>query len=288
MRKIFLSLALLFMGGIAPVWAQVRVELNLGRLEFLQYEAITATVKITNMSSRPLIFGEVDEDWLSFRIEDAFGNIIPRTALFRGTEYVKIDPGMEATRSVNLTPMYSIHKPGRYKVEAVVRVNDRTFRSTPKPLEIREGKLLWQDRIGVIDPDSNREEFRSFALIQFPRVGDPFLYLQVLGENNQMVYATTRLAPIISSGSIAAEFDRDQRLHVLFQTDPKAYGYYVAENDGKQVDAAVYTSYNSIPKLKIDPQRRIGVVGGNRQADPNSGVPQAPRFIPPPLPPSRN
>ncbi len=286
MRNLFIFAALYFVSTVLS-WGQVRVELNLNRLEYLQFESISATVKITNMSARPLILGEVDIEWLTFRIEDPFGNLIPKASGFRGTESIKLDPGREATHTVNLTPLYSIRKTGRYKVQAVVRVDDRTILSTPKPLDIREGKLVWQDRLGVLRPDK-LEEFRIFSLIRFPRVGDPFLYFQVRGEDNGVIYATTRLAHVIDSDSSVAEFDKDGRIHILFQTEPRAYGYYVAENDGRKVEAAIYTSYNSTPKLKIDSQRRIGVVGGERQVEPGSGAAQSPRFIPPPLPPSRN
>ncbi|MDZ4742918.1 MAG: hypothetical protein SGI98_05805 [Verrucomicrobiota bacterium] len=265
-------------------WAQVRVDMSLNRLDFLQYENVTAKVKITNMSSRPLIFGEVEDDWLTFRLEDSYGNIMPVRKNYRQAPYIKIDPSVEAEQSINLTPLYSFHNPGRYKVRAIVSINGKTFSSLPKPLEIREGKLIWEEQVGLTTKD-NQEEFRIFSLIQFPRVGDPFLYLQVRDENSGLVYTTTRLGPVINPSNAVAEFDKQFNIHILFQTHPKAYGYYEADKDGRQIDTAIYTSYNSNPKLKIDAQRLIGVFGGQRQADENSATPPAPRFIPPPLPP---
>lgn len=267
---------------IGQLRAQVQSEISFDRIAYLQYEPILANVTIVNQSARPLVFGELDDDWLQFRILDEFESELPQARTYQKSPSIKINPASEATKTLNITPLYSIRKPGRYRIAAVTTVNGRTFRSRPKVIEIREGQTLWQQQAGFLDKNQN-EEFRTFSLIQFPRFDEPFLYMQIAGQDG-IIYTNTRLAKILNPDSVRAEFDNERRIHILFQTEPSAYGYYVADKDGKKVDAAIYTSHNSNPILKVDARRVVGVVGGDRQRDNDPDMPAMPRFIPPPLP----
>ena len=77
----FTLLILLAMLAVAPVRAQLTVDLNIKRRMFISHEPILATVTIRNLSGRDLILEDTAQmPWFSFQVNTKNDRIVPLDA----------------------------------------------------------------------------------------------------------------------------------------------------------------------------------------------------------------
>ena len=92
--------------------------------------------------------------------------------------------------------------------------------------------------------------------------------MQVSSAEGAHVFKVTGLGPLVSFSSPEAQVDRISQLHVLWQSGPQSFSYAIIGPDGSLVARDVYDNYNSRPRLTVDTNGQVVVLGGVRRPKP--------------------
>ncbi len=278
--------------------AQVRVDLSLRRSLFIRYEPLIATVTITNLSGHDLELNDLDNHkWFSFNIihvqpGDADSPVPPYNADYSLTP-VQIPAGGSITRAVNITPLYPLTEYGIYRVRAAIfDAQSRRFYSSNPPLniEITEGRMLWQQVVGVPDSDKGSGQTRTLTLLSHRLPDQTQLYLRIEDKQNGLIYCTHQLGKIVSFNKPEVEIDMQNQIHILQNTSPKMFLYSKIGLDGRILDRKEYSGSNeSRPTLRRNTAGSYQVVGGifldpAKQAEEKAAPPPSVSDRPVPLP----
>ena len=278
-RKMLLMLAL---GIIAflPVrlHAQILVDLSIKRVLYIAYEPLLATVRITNLSGNPLLLADVEgKKWFGFQVETLDGRPIPPSNPDYEIDPIKVGPGESITRTINLVQLYPITDFGSYRVRASVYSAELSnyFSSPPLSVEITEGRLLWQQTVGVPATDGIKGGNRTISLLSHRLTERTDLYLRIEDKAAGIVYCTHRLGDYISYGKPDIMLDASNTIHVLQNNIPHEFIYTKVGLDGKILDQLSYNAPKTRPQLKRFDDGTISVVGGtlfDPKATPTPGI----------------
>jgi hypothetical protein len=261
-------LALLF---VARVSAQVSLELSLDQDQFLPSEAVPLTVKITNRSGQQLHLG-ADAEWLTFNVESTDGFVVIKNAEVPVLGAFDLETSQMAIKHVDLQPYFSMGKPGRYRVIATLRIKDWSSQmaSAPKTFDVIHGAQLWQQDFGVPDGTNAAPEARKYTLEQANYLKEQLrLYVQVSDAAEARIYKVTALGPMVSFSHTEAQVDRASRLDVLWQTGGQSFSYVVVNPDGSVGRQEIYDNFVSRPRLTVDGNGDVVVLGGTRRLKSN-------------------
>jgi hypothetical protein len=263
-----LVLAVGLLGAIADASAQVRVDLSLHRSLFIRYEPLVAIVSITNLSGRDLNLADQDNHkWFSFHIESAAGALVPPYNPDYSLSPVQIPAGQSIKRAVNITPLYPLSEYGIYRVRATVfDPESKRFYSSNPPLnvEITEGRMLWQQTIGVPDDGKNEAgQTRTATLLSHRLPDETQLYLRIEDRENGLIFCTHQLGRLVSFNKPEVEIDAQNQIHVLQNTAPRMFLYTEVGLDGQILDRKQFAgSTESRPTLRRNTAGGYQVVGG--------------------------
>ncbi|MDX2226798.1 MAG: hypothetical protein SFY92_06895 [Verrucomicrobiae bacterium] len=261
-RILFLGFLLLLTGVFPLLHAQVGVRLEFPRNEFLTYETIPAEVTLHNNSAETVTLrGTEMNRWLNFRIRDNHDNIIARAGDFREDKDLVLEPGQQAARIINLTRLYGLRRPGRYSVRAEVTANNTTV-SPSKFIFIEEGIPLRRLKLHYKDTETGKNDVTDVTLIEYPKTGEPRLYLRMESDTRNAVLCNISLMPLLMKETIQTQVDGESNLHILFRTGPRAFGYVAFDCQGRPIALDLYTNTNSNPSLKVTENREVLVEGG--------------------------
>ena len=271
MKKPALLLAIF---GIATwsVRSQVSVEVAFDQDQFLRGEAIKAAVRITNLSGRDLHLGGED-DWLNFRVESRDGKIVHTSADVPVKGEFVLESGKRATKRVNLEPYFNLGQAGKYSVTAEVRIKDwdEERKSRPTSFYVIEGAKLWEQEFGVPKTGANAgaiPEVRKYTLQQANYVkGQLRLYLRVSDQSGGQVLRTALVGTILSFSHPEPQVDKESNLHLIYQTWARAFTYSVFNPDGELVKQEIYDYVDSRPRLHVDNNGVISVLGGVKRIE---------------------
>lgn len=267
--KTFLVFGLAIL-GLCRASAQVTVELSMDQEQFLPSESIPLAVKITNLSGQQLHLGETP-DWLTFNVESSDGFVVIKNSEVPVVGKFDLDSSQEAIKRVDLQPYFSITKPGRYRVTATLRIRDwaAEISSAPKHLDVVSGAPLWSQKFGVPGGTNVVPEVREYTLEKANYLKEQLrLYVQVSDADEQRVYKVSSLGEMVSFSHPEAQVDRMSRLNVLWQTGAQWFGYAVVNPDGTIAEQDTYDNYYSRPRLAVDVNGKVVVVGGTRRPKP--------------------
>lgn len=286
--KTFLA-GLLALMVISRVSAQVDVVLSLDQEQFLPSESVPLTVKITNRSGQQLHLG-AEADWLTFSVESSEGFVVIKNAEVPVDGEFDLETSQMATKHVDLQPYFSMTKPGRYKVIATLRIKNWAAQvaSLPQRFDVISGALLWSQDFGVPDGTNAAPEVRKYTLEKANYLKEQLrLYVQVSDGALSRVYKVTALGPVVSFSRPEAQVDRSSRLNVLWQTGAQGFNFAIVNPDGSIEQQDVYDNYYSRPRLTVDENGQVVVVGGTKR--PKSGelpVVRPPNELPQVMPPA--
>lgn len=258
------------------VRAQVAVEVvfDQGQDQFLRGEAIKAGVRITNLSGRTLHFG-ADDDWLTFTVQSGEGSVIARVADVPVRGEFDVESASRATRKVNIQPYFNLNQSGRYGVVANVRIKewDQAKKSEPKPFFVIEGARLWEQDFGVANAASSATnappEVRKYTLQQANYLKDQLrLYLRVSDQSGARIFNTVPVGQILSFSRPEPQIDKFSNLHLIYQSWARVYSYSVFTPDGELLKRETYDYVGTRPRLQVDKDGIVGVVGGVKREKP--------------------
>ena len=266
-----LALLLVFaLAPLAPLGAQVSVEVVLDQEHFLSGENLTAAVRITNRSGQTLHLGG-EADWLTFALESRDGRgIVVKNSEPAVLGALTLETTKVATRRVELLPHFDLARAGRYNIIASVRIKDwdQTLTSKPKSFDIINGAKLWSQDFGVpAEGTTNRSpEVRKYTLEQANYLRTQLrLYFRLTDANGERVLKVFSLGPMVSFGTPEHQIDQASNLHILFQNGARAFSYTVINPDGEILVRQTHSYAGTRPQLQLDKNGRLTVAGGARQ-----------------------
>jgi hypothetical protein len=270
--------------------AQILVDLSIKRVLYVAYEPLLATVRITNLSGNPLLLADVEsKKWFGFQIETLDGRPIPPRDPNYEIEPVKVSPGESITRTVNLTQLYPLGDFGSYRIRSTVYAAELGgyFSSPPLTVEITEGRLIWQQTVGVPGQMEGMGSSRTISLLSHRLPERTDLYLRIEDKSSGIVYCTHRLGDFLSYGKPEIMLDSVNTIHVLQNSQPRLFVYSKIGLDGKILDRVSLNAPKEKPQLQRSNDGTVVVRGGfpfDPRATPTPGIIQKLSDRPVPLP----
>ena len=263
-RCLCLLAVLLALAGTERCVAQVDVTLSFKRRLFVLYEPIVAVVSIDNLSGRPLVLDNADQQrWFGFTIETGDGRPVPPNNPDYELAPVAIAPGEKLTRAVNITPLFPLQEFGPYRIKATVYAAPfgRFFSSRPETVEITEGRAIWQEVVGV-PGEAGPPELRTVTLLSHKLSRSTRLYARIEDKEGGKIYAMHQLGPYLTFGRPDVMLDLRNEVHVLQNSSPKQFLYTHLGLDGEILGQQAYLEFRGTPALVKDERGEVKVVGG--------------------------
>ena len=249
--------------------AQVTVDLSLNQEEFLPGESIPVAVKITNRSGQQLHLG-AEPNWVTFSVEAEDGTSVIKNSEVPVMGEFDLESSQMGTKHVDIAPYFSINRPGRYTVTATLRIKawGVEMNSAPKLFDVIEGAKLWSQDFGV-PAASGIPEMRRFTLEQASYLHDQMrLYMELSDAAEARIYKTLALGPTVSFTRPEAQVDRTSQLHVLWQSGAQSFLFCLISTDGTILNREIYDDFGIRPKLVVNENGDVLVVGGVRRPKP--------------------
>ena len=258
MNRLLPCVALFFVALSAR--AQIQVDLKFKRLQYIAYEPVIATVRITNLAGRDIeLRDDNDQHWYGFEVTANDGRLLaPLVQLPEAP--LQIAAGTSVTRKIDLTERFQVGDPGVYHVRANVYFADlnKYFYARAKVFEVTTARPIWQKTVGVPGSD----EVRTYSLMTNRFSDHTSLYVRVEDKSRGLVFSTYSLGRVIAFDEPHAEIDRENRLHVLQCAAPRLWAYSVVGLDGKLLQRADYAQTRNAPHLRRLEDGRVAVAGG--------------------------
>jgi len=245
--------------------AQVTVDLSIKRTIFVAYEPLLATVRITNLTGARLLLADVQaKKWFGFQIETLDGRPIPPSDSEYEIAPIQIEPGDSITRTVNLTQLYPLGDLGSYRIRASVYAAELSsyFTSPPLTVEITEGRLIWQQTVGVPGGAGIEGATRTISLLTHRLADRTDLYLRIEDKQAGVIYCTHRLGDCISFGKPEIQLDAENGIHVLQNNIPREFIYSKVGLNGKILERLTYSAPKDRPRLVRANDGSVAVQGG--------------------------
>jgi hypothetical protein len=245
--------------------AQVTVDLSIKRTIFVAYEPLLATVRITNLSGGRLLLADVQgKKWFGFQVESLDGRPIPPSDPDYEIPPIQIEPGDSITRTVNLTQLYPLGDLGSYRIRASVYAAELSsyFTSPPLTVEITEGRLIWQQTVGVPGGAGIAGTTRTISLLTHRLADKTDLYLRIEDKQAGIIYCTHRLGDCISFGKPEIKLDAENVIHVLQNNIPREFIYSKVGLNGKILERMTYSAPKERPQLVRANDGAVSVLGG--------------------------
>jgi hypothetical protein len=267
---------ILLLAWARPLRAQVSVEVRQERQQFLVGEPLEAAVRIINHSGQPLHLG-AEADWLTFSIVSKDGLFVSKTSDAPVAGEFVLESSKVGTKRVDLAPYFTLTTPGRYEITATVYIADwkRGLSSPPAPFDLIEGSKLWEQVVGV--PDAARAngapEVRKYILQQanYTR-GQMRLYVRITDASG-LTRKVFPVGPMVSFSRPEPQVDKSSNLHVLYQDGAHTFLYTVCDINGAVTTRQTYDYIDRRPRLTMNRDGDIAVLGGVRRIAANDVPP---------------
>ncbi|MGA9452417.1 MAG: hypothetical protein WBW41_13865 [Verrucomicrobiia bacterium] len=262
--------------------AQVSVEVALDQEQFLPSESVPVAVRITNRSGQTLHFG-ADPKWLTFSVESADGLVVIKNSDVPVTGEFDLESSQMAIKRVDLAPYFVLSQVGHYRIIATVRIKEwnAEVTSPAKGFDVINGAKLWSQDFGLPAPAgvTNRApEVRRYSLIEANYLRSQLrLYVQVSDETEARVFKVSAVGPLVSFSQPETKLDRFSNLHLLYQSGAQTFTYTVVNPNGDITKQEVFDYFNSRPRLSVNDNGDVVVVGGVRRVKPA----ELPQVVPP-------
>ena len=261
----FWILIVAVMSAAAAAHAQIQVELNFKRIQFIAHEPILATVTIANNSGRDIdLHDDNGQHWFGFEINAGQGRLLAPLKQNAAEPPLHVESGKTVTRKINLTSVYPVQDFGAYHVRANVYFPDlnKFFYSATKVVQVSDARPIWQKTVGVPEGMPGAGEVRTYSLLSNRFVDHTSLYVRVENRDSGAVYTTYSLGRIIASEDPQAEIDRANQLHVLHCAAPRTWAYSHVGLNGELLAHSTFLETKSRPRLRHTADGAIAVSGG--------------------------
>ncbi|HYA79243.1 MAG TPA: hypothetical protein VED19_01885, partial [Candidatus Nitrosopolaris sp.] len=194
-----------------------------------------------------------------------------------------LESSQMAIKRVDLAPYFVLSQVGHYRIIATVRIKewDAAAASPSKGFDVIHGAKLWSQDFGLPVPagmTNSAPEVRRYSLVEANYLRSQLrLYVQVSDETEARVFKVSAVGPLVSFSQPETQLDRRSNLHVLYQSGARTFTYAVVNPNGDITQREVYDYYDSRPRLSVNDNGDVGVVGGVRRVKPA----ELPQVVPP-------
>jgi len=239
--------------------AQLSVVLSAEKSNFLLYEPLTLSVKVTNISDDPIsLANEGGRSWLTFLIQTADRRKVRAETPIQ-TEPIVLPPGRSKVLSVNITPHYAIRESGQYAVQASVELSgQRSFLTDGLVLNVGRGEVVWTK--SYVEGGTQR----VVSLIRFTDMKDTSLYLRVEEPRENLVFTTFKLGRMISFTNPEVRIDSFRNIHILHPVGARLYRYTQTDPNGQLIQQEDRETGATPLTLRTLEDGRVEFVGGKK------------------------
>lgn len=262
--------------AIMPLAADVVMQMDMERTNFMQFEPVLVTLTMRNTAGQVLIFGTEPEfkGYMEIELTDLTGRPLPGSGARFELKGLMLRPGADQRIRVNLSSRVNLAKPGIYRVKLALghpMLKDE-YESNVQQFNVSTGKIFWTRRFGVPkigETDSaGALQMRDYTLRGLQDGATLYYYLLVEDDDN--IYAMKRIGMAMGREQPSCELDMLNRFHILLPLIPKIFQYQVFDWNGKRELNKIYKTTTSSPMLFRDTQSgEVKVIGGEEA---NPGV----------------
>lgn len=259
---IFFTFVLIF-----PAFAQVSVQVQPDRRQYLANEPVTAVVTITNRSGRELSFvstaeGRIAHSWLDFSMRDTVGTAMPKITN-RVFSKAVIPAGQSMSRRVNLSSMFSVARVGNYAFTAHVRqpgLDDSGYTSNSGHFTVGSGHVVFKQQYGVPGQPAPKREFRVVTFNDGERTS---IFVQVMDAVLERAIASNRLSEFLPFVTPQTVIDGKNNLHVLYLGSPEIFVQVSLDQNGQTTATRYYRRVDGrVPRFVTFANGEVRVQGG--------------------------
>lgn len=249
---------LLLIAGQEAANAQLNVDLQIDRRQFIVHESVPLAVRLTNRAGKELLLhGDNRRPWLSIQVTNQKGNIVPpyKPLAFQAA---KIPVGRSVAKQIDLNSLFPLHSFGKYTVYTVVTLpTGETFQSGRKTFDITKGRTIYEQRVGL------GGQSRDYRLITFAPSKTSYLYFQAELVEQRQVALTYPIGEMLRHRAPEATVDKSGRLNVLYLGAPDRFIHVLIDSTGKVSDRTIYKRGRSgDPRLIAFADGEVKVAGG--------------------------
>ena len=279
-RSIFIAVLIAL---ALPLHAQIQVELKISRRFFMAYEPVVATVAITNLAGRDIQLQDGDsQKWFGFSIYNSEDSPVGPRDLNYHVSPLMVPAGQTLKRKVNLNELYPINEFGLYRIRASVYFAEmhKYFSSPPVSIEVSDGKLIWQQVVGVPEGQEGGGTNRVISVLSFRLPKDNQLYVRIEDRDAGIMYCTHSVGKILDPDGIQVVLDQQNQIHLMQLVGARTYAYTHIGLNGELIEQTAYNQVKSYPHLKKLANGNVGVVGGQieQPKDTTVGAPNVPKL----------
>lgn len=253
-----------------PASAQVDVAITTAKKEFVPYEAIMVTLRITNRSGRPILMASADgtSPWVKFVVANERGENLPLVAQAEAQPPLQVRPGQAVEQEFMVNAIYPMVEYGGYSIQASVWVPpDRAFASSNRVrATVLGAREIWSDSFVVPAgrPDGGGTS-RIFRILKLRTLDKQYLYVRLEDRSSSRVLACFPISLNLDLREPRYTIDPDGNLHVLNLVHLQTYQHTVIDSSGKIVSRENHRDDNgSSPVLAVAADNSVGVLGGRR------------------------
>ncbi len=268
LHRLLLATVLL-LAALAPVQAQIGVDISIKRRLFIRHEPVLATVIITNQTGRDITLEDTRESqWFSFQITAEGDKFVPPRNLDYHLDPLPIRAGETLKRTVNLNELYALGDFGIYRIRANIHFAgmDKYFSSKPTHIEITEGRILWRQSAGVPEGGNGAGQTHTFSMLAHQRGEQNLLYVRVEDQDDATVFCTTPLGRLIDGVPPQMQFDAANNLYVLQLIGQRSYVLSKISVNGEYLGQTHYSAPKTRPYLRKQADGTLQLVGGVKEA----------------------
>lgn len=279
--KNFCTLLAVLAALVVAASAQVNVNIEVKRRNYVRYEPLLTTVTITNLSGRDLLLEDGASPWFSFTVLQGDSNtLVPPRAQDYKLDPLELKIGETVKRTVNLNQLYPISEYGIYRIRATIYVKalDKYATSRTANINICEGQTVFKQTVGVPDTLQNAGKMHDVMLLTSQMERHNYLYCRILDPDTGNVLCMQKLGHTIDGSQFDAQFDSTNTLHVLQLVGPKTYALSQIGVNGELYGQWIYDAPKVKPYLRRDNTGSLEIVGAMRRVEAAKNSPAAPKL----------
>ena len=245
--------------------AQFETSLTVNKDTYITYEALEATITITNRSGADVVMGGPNDlPWLSFEITNPSGQPVPPMSL-RSEQNMVLKSGTTVSRKVMLSEHFSFSDYGTYGITANVyhAPSQQYFTSNRARANFTDAKKFWSKNFGVPLGQRNAGQIRRYELCILRDLEHTNIYVKLIEEKTELKIATFSLGHCIMLADPQVTLDKENNLHVLFMAAPHIYAHVTVDTQGRITKREYHREIlSNRPQLSALANQSITVQGG--------------------------
>ena len=245
--------------------AQLIVNMNLTKTNYLSYEPMVATVTVYNRAGNDVVLGgPKGRGWMSFDVYRD-GQLLSPRSFDGGFETMLLKAGRSVTKKVDINRLYPVADYGSYTINASVYFPPRRsyFSSKKRRVNVTDARAFWKQSFGFSQGRNKLASFRQFSLHEHRESANSALYVRLRETKGTKVYCTFSLGRFINVRKPQATIDAQNRLHVMHMISPRIYSHARVSPEGAFLGNEYFRETTETrPSLVIDAGGSVKVVGG--------------------------